>query len=124
MIGEIGVAAGDGLAGGDVLGLEVDAVGGENELGLGAGRGGAVAKGGQGCRDVARFAGFQVDVVGLQDAAEVGLVRRAGAQALDRRVLVSEGHEEGIGELCRVKRLLSQFGNSLFDFNGVHARRP
>ena len=44
MVGEIGVAAGDGFAGGDVLGLEVDAIGGEDELRLGAGGGGAVAQ--------------------------------------------------------------------------------
>lgn len=121
MVGEIGVAAGDGLAGGDVLGLEVDAVSGEDELRLGAGGGRAFAQGGEGCRDFARDAGRKVDVVGLQDAADVGLVRCAGAQALDCRLLVSEGHEEGIGELCRIKGLLGEFGNGLFNLNGVHA---
>ena len=62
-----------------------------------------------------------MDVVGLQDATDVGLVRRAGTQPLDGRVLVAEGHEEGIGELGRVEGLLGKFGNGLFDFNGVHA---
>ena len=72
-----------------------------------------VAQGGEGCRDFARDAGRKVDVIGLQDAADVGLVRCAGAQALDCRLLVSEGHEEGIGELCRIKGLLGEFGNGL-----------
>ena len=65
-----------------------------------------------------------MNVVGLQDAADIGLVRRARAQALDRRLLVAEGHEEGIGELGRIKRLLGEFGNGLFDFNGVHGGSP
>jgi len=119
MIGESGVTAGDGFTGGDVLGLEIDAIGGEDELRLGAGGGGAVAKGCQGRCDIARRAGREVDVVGLQDAADIGLVRCAGAQPLDRRVLVAEGHEEGIGEFGRIKGLLGKFGHGLFDFNGV-----
>ena len=44
-----------------------------------------------------------VDVVGLKDAAEVGLVRRARAQPLDRRLLVAEGFQEGERELGRSK---------------------
>ena len=122
VVGKIGVAAGDGFAGVDILSLEVDAVGGENELCLGAGRGGAVAKGGQGRRDIARRAGRKVNVVGLKDTAEVGFVGCAGAQSFDSSVLVSEGREKGIRELGRVKGLLGKFGNGLFDFNGVHRK--
>ena len=121
MVGEIGVAAGDGLASGDIFGFQINAIGGKDELRLGAGGGGAIAQGGERCRDIARRTGRKVDVVGLQDAAEVGLVRRAGAQPLDGRVLVAEGYEEGIWELGSIKGLLGEFGNSLFDFNGVHA---
>jgi predicted XRE-type DNA-binding protein len=61
-----------------------------------------------------------VDVAGLENAAEVGLVRRPGAQALDRRLLVAEGFKEGVGELCGVKGLLRKVGDGLFDLNGVH----
>ena len=109
MVGEIGVAAGDGLAGDDILGLKVSTIGGEDELRLGAGGGGAVAQRSEGCRDVARRTGFQVDVAGLQDAANVGLVGRSIAQALYGGVLVAEGQKKGIGELGRVKRLLGKF---------------
>ena len=81
----------------------------------------AVTKDGEGCHDVALGAGHKMDVVGLQDATNVGLARRAGAQPLDRRLLVPEGHEESIGVIGRVERLLGEFGKGLFDFNGVHA---
>ena len=47
VIGEIGVTAGDGFTCGDILGLEIDTIGGEDELGLGAGRGGTVAQRGK-----------------------------------------------------------------------------
>ena len=40
-----------------------------------------------------------VDVVGLENAAQVGLVRCARAQPLDRRFLVAEGFQEGEREL-------------------------
>ena len=64
-----------------------------------------------------------VDVVGLENAAKVGLVRRARAQALDRRLLVAEGFKEGIGEVRGVKGLLRKVGNGLFDLNGVQRSR-
>ena len=47
----------------------------------------------------------EVNVVGLQHAAEVGLVGGARAQALEGGVLVTEGLQEGIGELVPVKGL-------------------
>ena len=62
-----------------------------------------------------------MDVVGLKDAAQVGLVRLALAQALDRRFLVAEGLQEGERKLRGVKRLLGQGRDGLFDLNGVHA---
>ena len=60
-----------------------------------------------------------VDVVRLKDAAQVGLVRCARAQPLDRRLLVAEGLKEGERKLLSVKRLLRQRGNGFFDLNGV-----
>ena len=73
---------------------------------------------------VARRADGDVDVVGLKDAAEIGLVRRAAAQALERGVLVPEGFEEANGKFLPVEGLLGQFGNGLFDLNGVHVSVP
>ncbi len=61
-----------------------------------------------------------MDVVGLKDAAQVGLVRCARAQPLDGRLLVAEGFEEGERKLLSIKGLLSQRGNRFFDLNGVH----
>ena len=69
-------------------------------------------------------AGQDVDVVGLENAAEVGLVRRPRAKALDRRLLVAEGFKEGIREARGVERLLRKVGNGLFDLNGVQLFAP
>ena len=59
---------------------------------------------------------------GLENAAQVGLIRCPSAQALDRSHLVAEGFKEGIGELCGVKGLLRKVCDGLFDFYGVHGR--
>ena len=75
VVREILEIAGDGLAAGQVFGLEVRAVHGENELRLG--RGGAGLHGFEGVRDLAAPAGGNVDDVRLQDAAKVRLVCRA-----------------------------------------------
>jgi hypothetical protein len=62
-----------------------------------------------------------MDVVGLQDPAQVRLVRRAGAQPLDRRFFVAEGLKEREGKLTGIERLLSESRYRLFNFYGVHA---
>lgn len=49
------------------------------------------------------IAGGDVDVIGLQHAAEVGFVRHARAQALQRGFLVAEGFEELKGEFLPAK---------------------
>jgi hypothetical protein len=61
-----------------------------------------------------------MDVVGLQDTAKVGLVRRARAQAFYRRVFVAEGFKERERKLRGIERLFSQRRNCLFDLNSVH----
>ena len=61
-----------------------------------------------------------MDVVGLEDTAQVGFVRFALAQALDRRLLVAEGCEEGEGELPGVERLLGERRYGFLDLDGVH----
>jgi hypothetical protein len=60
-----------------------------------------------------------VNIVGLKNTAKVGLVRGAGAQPLDRRLLVAEGFKEGIREILGVKRLIRQLRNGFFYFNCV-----
>ncbi len=62
-----------------------------------------------------------MDVVGLKDAAEVGLVRLALAQALEGGFLVAEGLQEEIRKLRGVEWPLGERGNGLLDFDGVHA---
>lgn len=61
-----------------------------------------------------------MDIAGLENTAQVGLVRRPRAKTLDRRRLVAEGFKEGIGELCGVKGLLREVGDGLFDFYCIH----
>jgi len=80
---KVGVGAGERLAVGEVLGLEAAAVGGEDELGLLAGGGGALGQGGERGGDLALGADAEVEVVALKDAAgEVGLVGIAAAEAV------------------------------------------
>ena len=121
VIGKIDIATSDGFAGTDILGLKINAIGGEDEFCLGSGGGRAGFEGVQGRGHRARCAGRKVNIAGLKDAADVGFVGGPGAQALDRRLLVAENHTEGIGEFDRVKGLFREFGNGLFNFNGVHA---
>jgi hypothetical protein len=60
-----------------------------------------------------------VNVIGLKDAPQIGLVRCTGAQPLDRRILVSERLKKSEWELDRLEWLLSQSRDSFFDLNGV-----
>jgi hypothetical protein len=61
-----------------------------------------------------------MDVVGLKDAAQVGPVRLALAQALEGGFLVPEGLEEGERKLLRIERLLRERRYGLLDLDGVH----
>ena len=122
VVGKVLEGTGDGLAAGQVLGLEVHAIGGEDELRLGLGRRRAGLESGQRLGHPPCVAGQDVDVAGLENTAEVGLVRRPRAQALDGRRLVAKGFKEGVGELCGVKGLLRKVCDGLFDFYGVHGR--
>jgi hypothetical protein len=109
VIGEGGVVAGDGLAGGQVFGLERLAVGGEDELGLALGGGRAGAQRLQPGAGGAGLAYGDVDVVALKHAAgHVGGVVVADAQALECGVLVAEGGQKGERELVSVKGLERQ----------------
>ncbi len=61
-----------------------------------------------------------MDVIGLKDAAKIGLVRLALAQPLDRRLLVAKGLQEREGKFPCVERLLGELGYGLFNLDGVH----
>ena len=124
MIGKIGVGAGHGIAADQVFGLELLPIGGEDELDLEPGGGGAGLEGGEGCRDFTRRAGDDVDIVALQDAAQIGSVGIALAQLLDLGRLAPEGLQKGIGEFGSIKRRLGQIGNCLFNLDRVHLPVP
>ena len=62
-----------------------------------------------------------MDVVRLEHAAEIGLIRFALAEALEGRFLVPEGLKKGEREFGRVEGLLGERGDGLFDLNGVYA---
>lgn len=120
MIREVGIGTGDGFAVDEVLGLEVCTVGSEDELRLGLGRCRTSLKRRKRWRDLPCVAGQDVDVAGLEHAAEIGLVGRATSQALEGCSLIAEGFQEGIWELSSVEGLFREVGDSLFDFYGIH----
>jgi hypothetical protein len=121
MVREVGIQAGDRLAARQVLGLEGVSIGRENEFGLGSGGRRAGPERRKPLRDLAECGDGNMDVVGLKDAAYVGLVRLALAQTLEGGLFVAEGLEEGEGELCRVERMFGESRDSFLDLNGVHA---
>jgi hypothetical protein len=61
-----------------------------------------------------------VDVIALEEAADIGLVGRACTQPLDRGFFIPEGEQEGEGELGRVERLARQLRYGLLDLDSVH----
>ena len=56
----------------------------------------------------------EVDVVGLEDAAAVGAVGVALAEAFEGGFLVAEGGEEGEGEFGRVEGRFGEGGAEVF----------
>lgn len=121
VVGKILEGTGDGLAAGQIFGLEVRAVRGEDEPHLGLGRRRAGLESGQRLRHPPCVAGQNVDVAGLENTSQVRLVRRPRAQTLDGCRLVAKGFKEGVRELCGVKGLLRKVRDGLFDFYCVHA---
>src|SRR6266404_4190110 len=95
MVREVGIGAGDRLAARQVLGLESLSIGCQNEFSLGFGCRRAGFERGKRLRDLAGGGDGYMNVVGLEDAAQVRLVRLALAQAFDRRLLVAESLKEG-----------------------------
>ena len=108
MIGEVLERADDRRdVGGKVFGFQRDAIRRQDELDAVAGvlRGRALAQRADRVGDLPLRANLDVDIVDLENAAEVGLVRRAAAQPFDRGRLVAERFEEREGEFLGVERL-------------------
>src|SRR5262249_25852974 len=118
------IGAGYRLAARQVLGLEVDPIGCEDEFRLRLGRGRTCLQRRESLGDLALATAGNVDVVGLKNAAQVGLIRCASAKPFDRRVLIPEGLKESEGEFDRVEWLLGESRDSFFDLNGVHMILP
>lgn len=61
-----------------------------------------------------------MNVVGLQHAAQIRLVRRAAFEPVDRRLLVAEGFEKRKGEGLSIERLLGQLCDGFFNLDCIH----
>ena len=123
MIGEVGIGAGQRFALAiERLGLEFDAIGGEDELGLVGGGFFAFAQSCQRGRDLAGLADLDVNITTLENPADVGLVGVSVLQPLEGGRLVAESFQKSIGKGFRIERLLREAGDGFFDFNGVHCR--
>ncbi|SFG49758.1 hypothetical protein SAMN05518801_13520 [Novosphingobium sp. CF614] len=124
MIRKAGIVAGNGFAGFEVLGLKRLAIGGKNEFCLRLGSNGAGFQGRDRSRDRAGGRRQPSECCWFAGPPNIGLVRHAAAQTLDRCRLVSEGFKERERELLCVERLLCQSRNRFFNFNCVHSARP
>ncbi len=117
--GKSAIGAGDRLAARQVLGLEVVAVGREDELRLGLGGRRAGLQRGERLRDLARRRRRRYGCCWSEGRRPGRTCWCACAQPLDRRFLVPEGLQEGERKLAGVERLLGERRYGLFDLNGV-----
>lgn len=124
MVWKVLVRASDGPPSREFLRFEFDAIGSKDKFGFPFGGCGAISQYPERFRHRACFAGQDMDIVGLENAAEVGLVRRPRAETLDGGFLVPEGFKEGIGEVGAIERLIRKVGYCLFNFNGVQLFAP
>ena len=65
-----------------------------------------------------------MNVVGLENAAEVGFVRGSGAEPPNRRLFVPECFKEGKWKTLRIERLVSELRDGFFYFNGIQLFIP
>ena len=111
--------------GGEVFGVQLQAVGGEDELSLVPGRRGAVPQGSERSGHLTGRCDLDVDIAALENPADVGLVRVAGLEAFEGGLLVAERLEKGVGELRRHEGRFGEVGDGFFDLDCVHGRgRP
>jgi hypothetical protein len=65
-----------------------------------------------------------MNMIRLQNATKVGLVRCARPQFPDRGFLVPEGLQKRERKLSRIERLIGKCRDSFFDLNGIHVFAP
>ena len=124
MISEITIVAGDRLTGTEIFSFQDDAIGRQNELGLGGCRPWTLAQRGKRFADPTCGANGDMDVVALENTArDIRCDGRAAAQALDRRLLVAERGKEGEQELIWGEGGASELRYSFLDFDCVHANK-
>ncbi len=92
----------DSIAADKIFGFEGLAIGGQDEFRFRAGCRRAVPQRGKGLRHLSARRDRDMDIAGLQNAAQIGFVGRTAAQFLQGGCLVSECLQEGIGKLGRV----------------------
>ena len=124
VIGKVRISAGDGLAARQLLGIKIYTVGCENVLCLRFGGCRTILQRGQRFGDLPSVADRDMNIVGLEDAAEIGLIGSPGAEPLKSRLLVAEGLQECIREVRSVKWLLRKLRDGFFDFNSVQRGEP
>ncbi len=120
MIGEAPVVADDNVARGQILGVELDSIGREDEPCPGAARCRTGLQCRQGGDDLSFGTDLDVDVGALEHPAEIGAVRHACAQAPDRRRLVAERPKQCKRKLFRLEGSFGERGNRFLDLDGVH----
>lgn len=123
-VGEVGVGASDGFARGQMLCLERLAIRGQDEAGLASDRGWTGLQLRQTSRGRAGLGGDNVEVVGLKNAVQIGLVGVARPQTAQGRFLGAERLQKLEWKFSLVERLLRQVRDSLFDLNRVQAPIP
>lgn len=123
MIGKLGVGASNCLAQSQVFRLQKLAIGRQNELRLGRRGFGTGLQSRQRGGDGPLIARRNMNVGALQNPfRHIGGVGGSYTKFLERGGLVPECFQEGIGELLPLEGPLGKVGDSLFDFDGVHAR--
>ena len=124
MVGEIAVGAHDRrVQRTDFLGLKRLPISRDDEFRLPAGCRWACPQVSHGLADGSRRCNRDMNMIALENTADVRLVHIACAEALQGDFLTAKSFEEGIGKFGSVKGLLSKRRNGFFNFNGIHAVR-
>lgn len=124
MVWKVPVRANDGPPAHQIFRFEIDTVGSKDKFGFTLARRGTLSQCLERFCHRALVAGQDMDIVGLENAAEVRLIRRPRTETLDGGFLVSKSFKEGIREVCPVKRLSRKVGYCLFYLNGVQPFTP
>ena len=124
MVRKVLISTRNGFTVRQVLRLKINSIGRQDKLRFRFGGRGTLPQRRQHLRDLSRGARTNVDVVSLENAAQVRLVRCAGSQPFDRCLLVAEGFKESIRKVLRIIRLIRQLRNGFFYFNGVQLVTP